>query len=235
MAELPEIISLLQRARYAESGPVSDILNPYVKAAGFCGRHAPPDHYQYNRQVHGVEIIRAEPGRQSGQEPADGIWTNERGLVIAVRTADCLPVLFAAKDRSMIMAVHAGWRGLTAGILTVAVRTFAREGISPENLVAAIGPAISRESYEVGPEVVAAIYSEECGLSEQAAGLCVAKGRADRWHVDLQCAAVLSLAAHGIPADQIEVQQICTFKSADYNSYRREGRVVASNISWISL
>jgi hypothetical protein len=235
MAELPEIVSLLQRARYAESGPESGLLNPWVQGAGFCGLQAPRDRYQYNRQVHGVEIIRAEPGRQSGQEPADGIWTREPGLAVAVRTADCLPVLFAAKDRSMVMAVHAGWRGLTSGILTTAVRTFAQQGFAPEQLVAAIGPAISRECYEVGPEVVTALYSNACGLTEQAAGLCIAKGRTDRWHVDLQCAAVLSLAEQGMPPEQIEVLRVCTFKSADYNSYRREGRVVASNISWISL
>lgn len=201
----------------------------------FAGRSGPQEQYQYNTQVHGAVIVEAKQGRDNATVTADGIWTKEPGFNIAVRTADCLPVLLTDKGRTMAMAIHAGWRGLTAGILSNAVNLFKKEGISAADLTVAIGPAISREKYEVGFEVIEALFQGSIGLSSFEAGLCIAKGNKERWFLDLQIAALVSLIKNGIIPHNIDIVQRCTFSEVTLFSYRREGKGVGSNISWIRL
>ena len=126
------------------------------------------------KQVHGrgVELIEREPeneyaetleaeirDRFSGQLSADAIVSVVPGVVLTVRTADCVPILLAAADGKMVAAVHAGWRGIVGNILGKVVRTFHELGTPPEKLIAAIGPAISVEHFEVGEEVAAEFHA----------------------------------------------------------------------------
>src|SRR5262245_35608965 len=88
---------------------------------GFLGAgDAPPPARHHARQVHGTRIAAAEPMRTgdaaTARVEADGVLTRTRGEIVAVKTADCLPVLLIDRDRTLAIAVHAGWRGLTAGI-----------------------------------------------------------------------------------------------------------------------
>lgn len=103
---------------------------------------------QWLHQVHGVEIVDAGAGGQIVE--ADGCMTNVAGSACAVLTADCLPVLLCDRQGTQVAAIHAGWRGLAAGILPAALRRFAAE---PAQLLVYLGPAISQAHFEVGPEV----------------------------------------------------------------------------------
>ncbi|MEI6399223.1 MAG: laccase domain-containing protein, partial [Pseudomonadota bacterium] len=154
-----------------------------------------------------------------------------------VKTADCLPVLIASTNGAFVAAVHAGWRGFASGILINALK-IAHSNQAVNTLRVVVGPAISRQKFEVGPEVVEAMQAVECGLSDEVWGITVSKGRNDRWHVDLPVAAALQMMIAGIKPNHIEVIQSCTVTSQKENqclwaSYRREGKACGSNWTWI--
>ena len=203
---------------------------------GFCGVHSEhPVDVHHAKQVHLTDIHATsdETAAETGSRKAgDGVFTTRPNTAVAVKTADCLPVLFATGTGQFCMAVHAGWRGLTAGILREAVQVASRERINIQDLLIAIGPAISRESFEVGPEVVQAILAMDMD-AETVAWAC-SKGEKDRWHADLPVAAALHLVSLGIKPQQIEIIQACTKKlTGSWHSFRREGKNCGSNWSWI--
>lgn len=106
------------------------------------------------KQIHSDRIVRVEGGRGYLGE-GDGLVTDRPGVLIGIRTADCVPILIADPDRHAVAAVHAGWRGTVDQIATKAVERLSAEyGSKPENLHAAIGPAIGPCCFEVGPEVI---------------------------------------------------------------------------------
>ena len=111
----------------------------------------------HNYQVHSNRVVRAAPGRR-GEEHADGLWTDEPGVPLLVMSADCVPIVLVRTDGTPGLAVlHAGWKGLLAGIVKAGVDALGRS-----TLAAAIGPAIGPCCYEVGEEV-AAPYRERFG------------------------------------------------------------------------
>lgn len=108
-------------------------------------------------QIHGrnVVVVRRGISTPRGKPEADILISNDPDVAIAVRAADCVPLLLADARTGVVAAVHAGWRGTAAGAATTAVEALAREfGSRPEDLVAAIGPSICAECYEVGSELV---------------------------------------------------------------------------------
>ncbi len=189
-------------------------------------------------QVHGrrVERIAPEPDteyaetlpaeirdRYSGQLAADGLVSALPGILLTIRTADCVPVLLASDDGTVVAAVHAGWRGIVAGVLDQALRILQDAGIRPDRIVAAIGPAISAEHFEVGQEVAA----EFTRAGWAAAVRPVTAGKP---HVDLQAAIRLQLRHAGVT--RIDGNDLCTFRDApDFFSHRRDhaptGRMAA--------
>ena len=106
--------------------------------------------------------------------------------------------------------------------------------LDSEKLIVAIGPSISREHYEVGEEVAAALFEGNIKLSATQASLSIAKGQADKWHLDLKVAAVSALINAGLEPNHIEIVQACTYREKSWHSYRREGRGCGSNWSWIT-
>jgi YfiH family protein len=117
------------------------------------------------RQVHSATILRVDP-RRLGQGPpegkpvvgeADGLVTAEPGVVLAVLTADCAPVLLADPAAGVVGAVHAGWRGLAAGVVEAGVAAMAELGADPAACTGLVGPAVGGCCYEVGPDVRAAV------------------------------------------------------------------------------
>jgi YfiH family protein len=167
---------------------------------------------------------------------ADAIMTTEY-RVVAVRTADCLPILLATSDGQWVAAVHAGWRGFSRGILSKTLE-LATQLHPKKTLLAMVGPSISRERFEVGPEVLDALRSADTRLSDAAFNLSVAKGLGDRWHVDLSLAAACQLLEYDIDPNSIEVMQSCTYQDTQghhhrWHSYRRDGRNCGSNWTWI--
>ncbi len=168
-------------------------------------------------QVHGADVVevRRGAGPRTAVAQADGAWTITPGVVLAVRTADCVPVLLMCEDG--VAVAHAGWRGTVAGVVPATVSALARgAGVSPSSLVAVVGPHISGASYEVGAEVVAELRA--AGLAD-ASFLRPAAGGRD--HVDLGGAVRAQLEAAGV--GRVYAFERCTFISDDMHSYRRDG------------
>ncbi|MET0379093.1 MAG: laccase domain-containing protein, partial [Spongiibacteraceae bacterium] len=119
------------------------------------------------QQVHGTAVAAATVGRHP---QADAQYTRTFGLGCAVMTADCLPVLLCNRDGSQVAAVHAGWRGLCAGVIEQTVAAFA----PGQSLLAWLGPAIGPDQFEVGPEVRAAFLDEvgNIGADREATAAC---------------------------------------------------------------
>jgi YfiH family protein len=167
-------------------------------------------------QVHGCRILdvdRDAVRSADGAGSADGAVSRAAGIVLAVMTADCLPVLLAAADGSAIGVAHAGWRGLAAGVLQQAVAGFHCE---PGQLVAWLGPAIGQDRFEVGDEVRAAFVA-----AAAASAAAFAPNHRGRWQADLHDLARRALRRAGVTS--IHGRPDCTFASADrYFSHRRE-------------
>jgi YfiH family protein len=130
------------------------------------------------RQVHGAEVVPATGEVQD----ADGLWTREPGLAIGVRVADCVPILLAglAQGRPWVAALHAGWRGATAGILRRGVALYTDLGGAPAQLAWALGPAILQCHFEVGEEVLDAARRDPAWREDLAT-----PGPRGRAHLDL--------------------------------------------------
>lgn len=170
------------------------------------------------RQVHGTEVadLDAPPSAQSpGTQPGqDAAITRKPGRVCAILSADCLPVLFAAADGGAVGAAHAGWRGLAAGVLAA---TVAALRVSPEALMAWIGPCIGPEAYEVGPEVHDQMLAAMPGAAH-----AFRAGAGARFMADLPLIARLQLQALGLV--RIHGGTECTYRDPGrYFSYRRDG------------
>ncbi|QOC22977.1 peptidoglycan editing factor PgeF [Wenzhouxiangella sp. AB-CW3] len=162
------------------------------------------------RQVHGTDVVHVGDWHEGIE--ADGAWTDRPGEVAAVLTADCLPVLMADRGGSVVAAVHAGWRGLAAGVLERAVSMLP---VPSDTLYAWIGPAICADCYQVGEEVRAAMLA---GDPAAAAGF---RGDGDRWRADLKALAALRLGRQSV---QVHDCGRCTHCEPEtFYSFRRDG------------
>ncbi len=183
-----------------------------------------PDAVANGRQVHGTRVHVLQRG-QDGAVPAapeegDGLWTDVPGLAIAVRVADCVPILLWDPEAGAVGAVHAGWRGTAADIVGAALGVGTQLDVAPARVFAAIGPCISGRRFEVGMEVVAAL--RDAGLADLDFGLHVGPG--GKPHVDLRRANRALLVRAGVPDSHIEDVGGCTFDQATlYHSWRRDG------------
>ncbi|MBK6726086.1 MAG: peptidoglycan editing factor PgeF [Xanthomonadales bacterium] len=165
------------------------------------------------RQVHGVRVVDADALPAGVVPEADAAITRSSDCVLAILTADCLPVLFAADDGSVIGAAHAGWRGLAAGLLEA---TVAAMQIDPARLVAWIGPAIRQPAFEVGAEVREVFVDRD----PLAVAAFEPSTRAGHFLCDLALLARLRLAATGL--DRVADCGVCTFADATrFYSHRR--------------
>ncbi len=177
------------------------------------------------RQVHGADVVVVSVDQSSGassvlREPggtapvADACIVRGRGLAAVIQTADCLPILLAAADGEEVAAIHAGWRGLAAGVIEA---TLAALHAAPPAIHAWLGPAIGQRAFEVGPEVRAAFVD-----GDAAAAVCFQRGRGDRWHADLAALAWRRLAALGVT--HVNGGDWCTVEApSDFHSHRRDG------------
>ncbi|MDW8469866.1 MAG: peptidoglycan editing factor PgeF [Burkholderiales bacterium] len=162
-------------------------------------------------QVHGAAVVEAGP--QTAGARADASFARAPDVVCAVRMADCLPVLLAADDASVVGVAHAGWRGLAAGVIEA---TVAAIGAPPARLLAWLGPAIGPLAYEVGEEVRAAFVARDRALAA-----AFAPSRPGHWRLDLYAAARRRLAAAGV--ERVFGGGFCTYAEATrFFSWRRE-------------
>ena len=146
---------------------------------------------------------------------ADAAITASPGVVLAILTADCLPVVFAAHDGCEIAVAHAGWRGLAAGMLEATVAAMRTPASA---LMAWLGPAAGPDAYEVGVEVFDAFVSRD-----RAAEAAFLPTRPGHWNVDLYALARRRLAAAGVT--QVHGGGLCTISDPQrFFSHRRDGR-----------
>ena len=182
-------------------------------------------------QVHGTSVVVLDAGNiprtataeqlvEQRRPRADAAVTRDPGVICAIQVADCMPVLFAARDGSVVGAAHAGWRGLAGGVLGA---TVAAMNVPPADIVAWLGPAIGSSSFEVGDDVVAAFaataHSDQRAQTE-AAFVSRSNGK---WLCDLFALARLRLAALGVT--HVSGGGLCTVSDARrFYSYRRDGQ-----------
>ena len=115
-------------------------------------------------QVHSPDaVVATHPWTREGRPRADAVVTNTPGLAVGITIADCGPVLLADASAGVVAAVHAGWKGALEGVIESAVAAMAQLGAARHRMVAAIGPLIRRESYEVGPEFIARFRAADLG------------------------------------------------------------------------
>lgn len=167
-------------------------------------------------QVHGVTVARAS-GEACGQAApvADASVAHEPGVVCAVMTADCLPVVLASLDGRVVGVAHAGWRGLLAGVLEATIDAMA---VPPEDVVAWLGPAIGPEAFEVGAEVREAF----CAVSDVHVSGFRAAESPGKWFADLFALSRQRLAVAGVAG--VYGGGVCTWQDAGrFYSYRRDG------------
>jgi YfiH family protein len=178
-------------------------------------------------QVHGPTVIDARAGQTfSSGVKADAMVTDDPSRALSVRTADCVPVLLASEDGRLVAAVHAGWRGVIAAAVVHAARMMA---VAPTSIVAAIGPSIGIDAFEVGPEV---LVQFEKSFGPQT----VSRRRDDgKGYVDLRGGIRRQLLQLGIPDDRIDLSGRCTARDGDeFFSHRREHGVTGRMASIIS-
>jgi len=187
---------------------------------------------QWLRQMHGTAVWRFDDGfagQVSGivDTPDDGVRgdipcgdasvTSTPGVVLAILTADCLPVLLCAKDGSEVGAAHAGWRGLAAGVLE---HTVAAMSTAPGELLAWLGPAAGPQEYEIGAEVYEAFVARD-----RRAAAAFVPTRPGHWRVDLYALARLRLQSAGVAAADIHGGDLCTISDPQrFYSHRRDHR-----------
>lgn len=168
------------------------------------------------------EFLALDPvSREAYLSGADALITRLPEICVAVATADCVPVLLYAPDVRAVAAVHAGWRGTVLRIVEKSVRTMVdRYGCDPSQMLAGIGPSISREAFEVGDEVVDAF--REAGFD--LAPIVSRDPESGKAHIDLWECNRRQLLDAGLSAPHIEVSGICTYTHSDrYFSARRLG------------
>ncbi len=208
------------------------------------------------RQIHSDAALRADLQPDSAGDPpsGDALFTCRPGFLLAVQTADCVPILLADTKQRAIAAVHAGWRGTLRRIAEKTIGRMRMEfGTRPEDVIAALGPGIGRCCYEVGSEVAREFHARFPHAREWFDGPfdALAAGESDpnwlpwltmkppghappspRVHLDLIAANRAILGEAGVPVRQIFCSDYCTACRTDlFFSYRREhqtGRAIAA-------
>lgn len=188
---------------------------------GFAERGAQvPADTRFPRQVHGIGVVRGE-ALPAGAPTCEGdaIVSATPGLAVGIVTADCVPILVAAADGSSVAAIHAGWRGLAAGVIEAGIGALRRPA---GTLSAAVGPAARGCCYEVDEPVATALAARYPTLLE---GVLV-PGRPGRHQLDLPALAARVLAQIGLDPGRIgDANRLCTICTPGprFESYRRDG------------
>lgn len=169
------------------------------------------------RQVHGVAVAHVEGAGQGSEPEADAAVTSQPGTVLAILTADCLPVVFCSDDGHEVAGAHAGWRGLADGVLEA---TVAAMRTPPAQLLAWLGPAAGPEHYEVGIEVYDAFVARDWCCAD-----AFVSTRPHHWRVDLYALARRRLVAAGLDAGRIHGGGLSTIGEPQrFFSHRRDRR-----------
>lgn len=177
----------------------------------------------YQRQIHSDIVKVVECGGDNGV--SDALITNKKNLGLAITIADCTPIFIYDKKNKVIAGVHSGWRGTEQKILYKTLKNLRENYLSaPENLIVYIGPSISQANYEVGTEVAEKFDSSFV--------LC----KDEKVFLDVSGINYKLLLDFGIPKNQIQKSELCTYEFKDLlHSYRRDGSVSGRSIGVIAI
>ena len=189
-----------------------------------------PERLFYLSQVHGRNAVELGPGASRDEitkQEGDALYGASPGVAICVRTADCVPILAADVRSGAVVAIHAGWRGVVRGVVEAGIELLAARAGGPTELVAAIGPHIRSDAFEV---------SEDVALELEASS--EARDAVDRTrekpHVSLARIVTAKLVALGLDASRIDDTGGCTASEPDrFFSFRRDGKVGGRHLSAI--
>lgn len=191
-----------------------------------------PDQLVFPRQTHTNCVVEISHIPADEIKETDALVTAKTGICLCVQTADCVPILLYDPINNVIAAVHAGWRGTVKKIAEIAVKKMMNKYNSlPKNIVAAIGPSISPDIYEVGEEVV-----EEVKESIPNANLAMFTDASKKFHLNLWEANRLVLLKNGLSKKNIEILGECSYtQTSKYFSARKEGIQTGRMVSGIML
>ena len=168
-------------------------------------------------QVHGTRVVELTRDNLKDCPDADASFTREQGVVCAILTADCLPVILADRDGQVVGAAHAGWRSLCGGVLENLIQAMA---VEPSKLTAWFGPSIGQVNFEVGPEVRAAFVEQQ---ADSASAFSEQGARSGHFVADIYELARLRLSRAGV--SDISGGGWCTVDDPErFYSYRRDGQ-----------
>jgi YfiH family protein len=173
------------------------------------------------QQAHGATVVKVPP--MQPHVAADGLWSDDEA-VLAVKVADCAPVWLADTASRRFALLHAGWRGVSAGIAASAVAALAQAGTDPARLAVAVGPHLQSCCFEVGPEV-AERFSRWPKSVKPGAQLRAERSRSDSFALDLGAAITAQLREAGVAEESISLATACTRCNPHhlFHSYRRNG------------
>jgi YfiH family protein len=172
------------------------------------------------KQVHSGRVLAASAAQNDPWPEADGLVSDAGGQSLWVAGADCTPVLIADPESGSVAACHAGWRGVAAGILTTAITQLEASGCRREQLLVALGPAVSGINYPVERST-----SEQLGPIDdlQAAGALLDDPQEGRDRLDIRRAAHWQLLQFGLEPEQISICPLCTVAEPElFHSWRRD-------------
>lgn len=166
-------------------------------------------------QVHSPDAVVVDDTYDGTRPDADALVTATPGVVLGVLSADCGPVLFADPQARVIGAAHAGWKGALGGVLESTIEAMISLGARRERMIACLGPSISRQYYEVGPEFVERFIAADASY----ASFFSPSGRTGHALFDLPGLTIRRLTGAGVTAENLD---ICTYADEDrFFSYRR--------------
>jgi len=214
------------RQRAFPAAPATDRADRWERVAGRLGIR--PERLMRVKQVHGrgVRVVRrgeVAPGQSAERPEADALVSNAPGVALLVQVADCVPILIADGRVGAVAAVHAGWRGTCEGIAGAAVEALVREfGCHPPDMVAALGPSIGPDDYEVGDALIETFRQAGHGSS---LGRWFRRTNTDgAVHLDLWRANLDQLRAAGVPGGAVHRAELSTSRYPRwFESYRRDG------------
>ena len=188
------------------------------------------------KQIHSSKIVNSHKAMQSPWPEADGLVSNKRNESLWIYTADCIPMLFADTRKGFAGASHAGWKGISKGIILKTIEKLESFGSRREELVVALGPAISGERYQVEENVADSIYKSLFSRSEDlllefpariekliTLGIINHDSYPNKFLLDLRAAAANQLYQAGLKRSQLSISSLCTYSNQIlFNSWRRE-------------
>ena len=183
-----------------------------------------------SQQVHGSKHLLCHGEGLQHHQAADILITHSAGTAVAVRTADCLPILLVDPVSAIAAAVHAGWRGTVENAATTAIRQMQQLGANPEHMLASLGPAIAQDCFEVDTDT-----AEQLSRAHPQAADCI-RYEQNKACVDLQAINVLQLQSAGLLHEHIELFPHCTVcLEKQFFSYRRDGMHTGRQLAIVAL